>query len=140
MQRQKSRLSMPAIIFVLIRKYLYYGNQHDPIDMNEDFLFRLYKFYYSALWYWIVWLADVALLLLPCFERPAFFTEVPQWVALLIEIVALAILATTFLISVRFQDRKRLFHEAIHPYMFIVILIVNIPMNFLVSTILIRPL
>lgn len=140
MQRQKSRLSMPAIIFVLIKKYLYYGNRHDPTDMNEDFLCRLYKFYYSNPWYWTVWLADVALLLLPCFERPAFFPDIPQWVALLIEIVALAILATTFLISVRFQDRKRLFREAIHPYMFIVILIVNIPMNLFVSTILIGQL
>lgn len=93
---------------------------------TKIFLFRLYKFYYSTPWYWIVWLADVALLVLPCFERPAFFTDVPQWVALLIEIVALTIMAATFMISVRFQDRKRLFREAIHPYMFVVILIVSI--------------
>ena len=91
-------------------------------------MISLYRFYYSIHWYWIVWFADVALLLLPCIERPAYFTEVPSWVALLIEIVALSILSAAFLISMHLQDKRKLLGEAVYPYVFVVVFVVN--MNF----------
>jgi hypothetical protein len=88
-------------------------------------LLRLYNFYYSTFWYWIVWFADAALLLLPCIERPAYFADVPSWVALFIEIVALIILSTSFLVSMHLQDRRKLFREAVYPYIFGIVFIVN---------------
>ncbi|CAF3465212.1 unnamed protein product [Rotaria sp. Silwood1] len=79
---------------------------------------RLYTVIYSTAWYWIVWLADVALLLLPCIERPAYFKEVPAWVALIIEIIALSILLASFILSMRLQDKRKLLREAVFPYIF----------------------
>ncbi|CAF0844052.1 unnamed protein product [Rotaria sordida] len=79
---------------------------------------RLYTVIYSTFWYWIVWFADAALLLLPCIERPAYFTEVPPWVALIIEIAALSILFASFILSMRLQDKRKLLREAVFPYIF----------------------
>ncbi|CAF3868768.1 unnamed protein product [Rotaria sordida] len=79
---------------------------------------RLYTIIYSTFWYWIVWFADAALLLLPCIERPAYFTEVPPWVALIIEIAALSILFASFILSMRLQDKRKLLREAVFPYIF----------------------
>jgi hypothetical protein len=81
------------------------------------------------LWYWIVWLADVALLLLPCIERPAYFTDVPAWVALIIEIIALAILCASFIISMHLQNKRKLLGEAVYPYIFTIVFIVNLNLN-----------
>lgn len=93
--------------------------------LNKPVL-QLYKFYFSTYWYWIVWLADITLLLLPCIERPAYLTEVPSWVALLIEIPALAILAASFLITLQFQDKKKLLKEAVFPFIFTLVLLLTI--------------
>jgi len=89
-------------------------------------LFRLYKFYYSVYWYWIEWFANGILLLLPCIERPAYFTSVPSWVALIIEIFALSIICASFLLTMHFQDKKKLLREAVYPYIFASTFIVNI--------------
>jgi hypothetical protein len=80
--------------------------------------------YYSTYWYWIVWVADAALLLLPCIERPAYFNVQP-WVALIIEIIALSILLASFLISMHLQNKRKLLREAVYPYIFTVVFIVN---------------
>ena len=90
-----------------------------------DSLLRLYKFSYSTLWYWIVWLADIALLLIPCIEQPAYFKNVPTWVALLIEILALSVLFISFFISMTLQDKRRLLREAVYPYIFTGVLLVT---------------
>lgn len=93
--------------------------------MLRALLFRLYKFYYSTYWYWIVWLAETALMLLPCLERPAFFTNAPPWIALIIEILALSVLLASFLVSLHFQERRQVLREAIHPYIFTVVFLVK---------------
>ncbi|CAF3333517.1 unnamed protein product [Rotaria socialis] len=80
---------------------------------------RLYRLSYSKLWYWIVWLADVSLLLLPCIERPAYFSDVPPWVALIIEILTLAILLASFILSMHLQNKRKLLREAVYPYIFV---------------------
>ncbi|CAF0966269.1 unnamed protein product [Adineta steineri] len=87
---------------------------------------KLYNFYYSIYWYWIVWFADVALLILPCIERPAYFTSVPTWVALIFEILALSILLASFIISMHLQNKRKLLHEAVYPYVFSVVFILSI--------------
>ncbi|CAF4788724.1 unnamed protein product [Rotaria socialis] len=80
---------------------------------------RLYRLSYSKLWYWIVWLADVSLLLLPCIERPAYFSDVPPWVALIVEILTLAILLASFILSMHLQNKRKLLREAVYPYIFV---------------------
>ncbi|UJR32188.1 hypothetical protein I4U23_019652 [Adineta vaga] len=87
---------------------------------------RLYNFYYSMYWYWIVWFADIALLLLPCIERPAYFTSVPKWVALIIEILALSILLASFIISMHLQNKRKLIREAVYPYVFTIVFLLTI--------------
>lgn len=79
---------------------------------------RLYNFSYSTLWYWVVWCADVTLLLLPCIERPQYFDSVPEWVALIIEIFALGILLASFVIAMYLQNVYKLLREAVYPYIF----------------------
>ena len=96
--------------------------ESDPLS---SCLFSLYKFYYSVYWYWIVWFADAALLLLPCLERPAYFPDVPPWVALIIEIIVLLILLVSFLITMHFQDKRQLLREAVYPYIFAIVFLVN---------------
>lgn len=92
----------------------------------NNFFSRLYIRTYSTLWYWIVWLADAILLLLPCIERPAYFDDVPAWVALIIEIFALSILFVSFVLSMRLQDKRKLLGEAVFPYIFVTVFLVNI--------------
>ena len=55
---------------------------------------------------------------MPCIERPAYLTETPAWVAVLIEIPALAILVASFLVTIHFQDKKKLLKEAVFPFIF----------------------
>lgn len=76
-------------------------------------------------WYWIVWFADIALLVLPCIERPAYFESVPKWVALLVEIFAIAILLASFIISMHLQNQRKLVREAVYPYIFIIVFLVK---------------
>ena len=92
------------------------------IQSNHCFLFfiRSYTFLCSTIWLWIVRFADLALLLLPCIERPAFFSSVAPWVALLIEIIALGIIFSSFVLSMHLQDKRQLLREAIYPYIFII--------------------
>ncbi|CAF4511881.1 unnamed protein product, partial [Rotaria sp. Silwood2] len=85
----------------------------------------LYTLIYSTYWYWIVWLADFTLLLLPCIERPAYFTDVPPWVALIIETIALSILFASFILSMHLQDKRKLLSEAVFPYIFLAVFLLT---------------
>lgn len=86
----------------------------------------LYNFSYSKLWYWIVWFADIALLLLPSIEEPFYFKNVPRWVAILIELLALTILFISFFLSMQLQDKRKLLKGAVYPYIFVVVFLVKI--------------
>ena len=55
--------------------------------------------------------------------------DVPPWVALIIEIFALSILCASFLITMHFQDKRKLLREAVYPYIFAIVFIVNININ-----------
>ena len=71
---------------------------------------------------------DVALLLLPCIERPKFYKDVPTWVALIIEVVVLLVLLASFLIAMHLQDKRKLLREAVYPYIFAGVFVVNMNM------------
>ncbi|CAF0832205.1 unnamed protein product [Adineta ricciae] len=101
------------------------GCQYVRFALDKPVL-RLYKFYYSVYWYWIVWFADIALLLLPCIERPAYFESVPKWVALIIEIIAISVLLASFIISMHLQNQRKLIREAVYPYIFIIVFLLTI--------------
>ncbi|CAF1037019.1 unnamed protein product, partial [Didymodactylos carnosus] len=93
---------------------------------QEKPVLKLYKFYYSNLWQGIILVADLLLLILPCIEDPPFFKNVHIAVVITLECISLTIMFIAFILSMYQQNRGILLKEAVYPYVFCVVFLLNV--------------